>query len=118
MNNTIGFDVVSLFTRVPIDEALTVVAQRLQEDDTLFEQTPIPPEDIHALAEVCLKTTYFQYQDSYHEQIEGAAMGSPLSPIIANIYMEHFEKIAVDTSSLQPMFWCRYVDDTFVIWPH
>ena len=70
----VSFDVVSLFTRVPIDEALAVVVQRLQEDDMLLERTPIPPENIHALAEVCLKTTYFQYQDSYYEQIEGAAM--------------------------------------------
>ena len=97
---------------MPIDKTLAVVAQRLQDDDTLLERTPIPPKDIHTLAEVCLKTTYFQYQDCYYEQIEGAAMGSPLSPIIANTYMENFEKIVVDTSSLQPKLWRRYVDDT------
>ena len=34
----------------------------------------------------------------YHEQIEGAAMGSPLSPIIANLYMEVFEKEAISTA--------------------
>ena len=59
----VSFDVVSLFTRVPIDEVLVVVAQRLEEDDTLLERTPYPSEDIHALAEICLNTTYFQYQD-------------------------------------------------------
>ena len=76
----------SLLTHVPINEALAVMVQRLQEDDTLLEWTPALPEDIHVLAEVCLKIMYFWYQDSYSEQIEG---------------------------SLQPKLWCRYIDDTF-----
>ena len=114
----VSFSVVSPITRILIDEALAVIERRLQEDDKLLERTPIPAEDTHNLAELCVKITYFQYKNSYYEQIEGAAMSSPLSTIIANIYMEHFEKIALDTSSRQPKFWCRYVDDTFVIWPH
>uniref|UniRef100_A0A6P7FX31 Uncharacterized protein LOC114331948 n=1 Tax=Diabrotica virgifera virgifera TaxID=50390 RepID=A0A6P7FX31_DIAVI len=45
-------------------------------------------------------------------------MGSHLSPVIADIYMEHFETIALSSSNLKPTCWLRYVDDTFVIWPH
>ena len=45
-------------------------------------------------------------------------MGSPLSPIIANIFMEHSETQAIQSVQLQPSLWLRYVDDTFVIWPH
>ncbi|XP_021938281.1 uncharacterized protein LOC110838924 [Zootermopsis nevadensis] len=45
-------------------------------------------------------------------------MGSPLSPVIANFYMEHFEEMAVDRATFKPLCWFRYVDDTFVIWPH
>ena len=41
-------------------------------------------------------------------------MGSPVSPIVANLYMEHFEQKAL-SSSPTPQFWCRFVDDTFVI---
>ena len=54
----------------------------------------------------------------YYQQLQGAAMGSPLSPVIANIFMEHFETTALQTLSQRPSLWLRYVDDTFVIWPH
>ena len=41
-------------------------------------------------------------------------MGSPVSPIMANIYMEAFEQIAI-TTALNPLcIWKRYVDDTFL----
>ena len=41
-------------------------------------------------------------------------MGSPVSPIVTNLYMEYFEKKALSTTST-PGLWMRYVDDTFVI---
>ena len=41
-------------------------------------------------------------------------MGSPISPIVANLYMEDLETKAIQTAP-PPMFWKRFVDDTFVI---
>jgi hypothetical protein len=45
-------------------------------------------------------------------------MGSPLSPVIANFYMEDFEKKAREKATHKPAYRYRYVNDTFVIWPH
>jgi len=45
-------------------------------------------------------------------------MGSPLSPVIANFFMEDFEKKAIEQATHKPVCWFRYVDDTFVIWSH
>jgi hypothetical protein len=45
------------------------------------------------------------------------AMGTSLSPIVRNIYMEHFEKVALDSAEHKPSLWLRYVDGTFVVWP-
>ena len=71
--------------------------------------------DIILLLEFCLKNTYFSFQDKFCEQVEGAAMGSPVSPIVANLYMEYLEQKGLSTTSHSPRFWHMYVDDTFVI---
>ena len=51
--------------------------------------------DIILLLKFCLKNTYFSFQDQFYEQVEGAAMGSPVSPIVANLYMEYLEQKAL-----------------------
>ena len=67
--------------------------------------------DIILLLEFCLKNTYFSFQGQFYEQVEGAAMGSPVSPIVANLYMEYLEQKALSTAPPPS----SGVDDTFVI---
>lgn len=45
-------------------------------------------------------------------------MRSSLSAILSNIYIKQFKHTAMQTYDLQPKLWLRYIDDTFVIWPH
>ena len=42
-------------------------------------------------------------------------MGSPVSALVANLYMEHFEQIALNSALHRPRLWKRYVDDTLCI---
>ena len=114
----VSFDVVSLFTKVPLKEALGCISDLLDTDETLEERTNIPPDAICQLTELCLRATYFLFEDQFFEQVDGAAMGSPLSPIVANLYMENLERAALSSAKLAPTMWRRYVDDTFVLWPH
>ena len=104
--------------RVPIAEAIDVIADHLHQDDTIEDRTTLPTETICQLMRLCLSSTYFQFKGSYDEQVEGTAMGSHLSPVVTNLFMETLEERALATTTLQPKTWLRYVDNTFVIWPH
>ena len=101
----VSFDVVSLFTRVPVDKAIDVINSKLELDEELGARTTLSREQICYLTKTCLQTTYFQFEDSFYEQVEGAAMGSPLSPVVANLYMEAFEERALSTNILRPQKW-------------
>ena len=111
------FDVSSLFTNVPIDEAVQVIRHRLTQDDTLADRTTLTPDQVAELLDTCLRSTYFCYGGDFYKQQEGAAMGSPVSAAVANLYMEFFEGLALTQSpdECRPRIWKRYVDDTFCI---
>ena len=111
----VSFDVESLFTNVPIDAAVQAALQRLENDPSLADRTTLTPAQIADLLTFVLRSTYFQYNGSIYEQKDGAAMGSPVSAVIANLYMESFEEQAITTSSYKPTIWKRYMDDTFTI---
>ena len=87
----VSYDVTALFTSVPIPPALKIIEEKLIQDKDLQQRTRMSIKHIIKLLDFCLRSTYFVFQGQYYEQVEGAAMGSPLSPIVANIYMKHFE---------------------------
>jgi hypothetical protein len=110
----VSFDI-SLFNSGPVDEALQVISNKLQNDYTLVEQFALQAEAIVEMLEVCLRTAYFQVNDKFFQQVDGMAMGSYLSPIISNIYKQHFENLTLDSALHKPSLWLYYVDDTFVV---
>ena len=98
----VSYDVTALFTSVPIPPVLKIIEDKLNEDKDLPQRTSMNTRHIIRLLEFCLRSTYFVFQGQYYEQTEGAAMGSPLSPIIATIYKEHFDTRALETAPHPP----------------
>ena len=116
-----SFDVVSLFTRVPVREAIEVVGRLLSQDSDLASRTKINAKILCDLIEFCLTSCYFIFGSSFYVQEDGVAMGSNLGCVIANIYMRFFEEMALSTALSRhlpvPLLWVRYVDDVLVLLP-
>ena len=110
----VSFDVTALFTKVPVDKSLDIIYSKLRADEDLSTRTTLTAEQIRDLLAICLKTTYFIFNEVIYTQVEGAAMGSPVSPIVTNLFMEWFEEHAINTFQYEITFWRRYVDDTIV----
>ena len=86
----VSCDVESLFTNVPIEGAVQAALRKLESDPDLADRTTLIPVQIADILDFVLRSTYFQYNGSIYQQRDGAAMGSLVSAVIANLYMEIF----------------------------
>jgi hypothetical protein len=86
-----------------VEEVSQVIRNRLNRDPSFPERSLLQVDDVMELLDVCLTMTYFQYDDNFYQQKEGMAMGNSLSPVVSNIFMEYFEKIALDTADHKPL---------------
>ena len=106
----ISFDVASLYTNVPVKPTLDFIKRKLPSLKNIDLKMPI---DCYIdLIELCLRNSFFQIEDEFFEQIFGLMMGSPLSAILGNLFLEHIESEFLHLfPGIQPSFWWRYVDD-------
>ena len=106
----VSFDVKSLFTSIPLQLALQCTETAVQQSTV---KLPLPTEDIMDLLNLCLTSTYFQYNGRHYKQLHGTAMGSPVSVVVAEIVMKHVEESTLATCRQTIPLWLRCVDDTF-----
>jgi hypothetical protein len=73
-DHLVSFDIVSLFTNVPVEEVLHVIRNILNTCPSFPERAPLQVEDVMEPLDVCLTTTYFLFEDKFYQQKEGMAM--------------------------------------------
>ncbi|XP_067658221.1 uncharacterized protein [Haliotis asinina] len=108
----VSYDVVDLFTNIPLKEALDILRSKLAIRINDLD-THLTIDSIINLARSCFDTSYFTFNSKIFKQIHGLPMGSPLSPLITEIFMTSFEEAALSTAPFQPLCWYCKVDDTF-----
>ena len=75
-----------------MDPALNIIQTLLEQDTLLCDRTVLSVQNIIQLLGFHLHNTYFSFLCQFYEQVEGAAIGPPVCPIVAKLHMEHFER--------------------------
>ena len=111
-----SFDVKSLFTNVPVKGAMRAIELSIKDIPT--DQFPLPKPHFMKLVELCLDFQAFCFGSEEVAQVNGLAMGSPLSPVAACLYIETLEKEYFEEIMGPGTTWLRYIDDVFVLVPN
>lgn len=106
----ISFDVASLFTNVPLDFTIEILLKRIYDRKEIV--TNIKRAEMKELLLLCTKNVHFCFDGEIYLQCDGVAMGSPLGPVLANIFMVELERTVLPKLSEHMLPWFRYVDDT------
>ena len=90
-----SFDIKSLFTNIPLEETIDVCLDCLHRDDEIGK--PTVPENL--LRKLLIKATTeveFSYDGIMYRQKDGVAMGLPLRPVLANIFIDYCESLKIN----------------------
>ena len=74
----------SLFTNVPLEETIEIILKRIYINKEIT--TDIPKQEMKELLILCTKNVHFTFNNDTYIQVDGVAVGSPLGPVLANIY--------------------------------
>ena len=111
----VSFDVVSLFTCVPLDYTVNVIIDRIYNKKVI--STTLSKRSLKKLILDSCRKTIFSFNNNLYLQLDGVSMGSSLGPVLANIIMTELEeriiKPFINNGIIK--FYCRYVDDTLVL---
>ena len=85
-----SFDVVSLFTNIPVNETIGIISNALFSDHQFFHG--LDRSEFEKLLSLSVKNCHFIFDGRLYQQVDGVAMGSPLGPLFANIFMSFPEQ--------------------------
>ena len=108
-----SLDVKSLFTNVSVDGALQVIKKVVDQIDE--DELPLPKHDYIDAVTLCMRFNGFTFEGEEYSQHTGLAMGSPLSPVAACLYLEMLEQEHYLNIMGPETLWMRYIDDVLIV---
>lgn len=115
-DNSILFtiDIDSLYTNIDIKEGIQAIKNIFRK----FPNKNRPEKELLQLLEINLSKNDFEFNGEFFLQIKGTAMGKKFAPAYANIFMAEWEVSALNTCPLKPLYYYRFLDDIWGVWPH
>ena len=107
-----SFDVTSLFTNVPLIETIEYICDFITKESV---DLGIPLNALKELLLRCTMNVQFLFNGEYYRQVDGVAMGSPLGPLLADIFMSKLENGPLKSLIENFDLYKRYVDDILIV---
>ena len=103
-----------MYTNIPVSETIDIINLQLQE----LQESPIFIKQLVNSLNVALTQNNLTFNGEYYNQTDGLPMGSPISPIMSEIFLQYLEDQHIEKIKKQYniIFYCRYVDDIFIIY--
>ena len=108
----VTIDVKSLYTCIPQDEGTQACIEAIQRAHI----TDIPLTVLKSLFQIVLQCNIIRFNDKIFTQITGTAMGTIMAPNYAILFMDKLETAFLESQSIKPLIWKRYIDDILMIW--
>ena len=111
----VTLDVSSLYTNIPHKDGLDACRFFLNKNSS---SNDLPVDSMLKLIELVLENNHFQFNSENYMQKMGTAMGSPMAPAYASLFMGKLEKEFLEGRGILPSMWLRFLDDIFMVWNH
>ena len=105
----ISYDICSLFTSIPLNEAIDLAVKLIYDNNTNIK---ITKKDLKKRFEYASSGTHILFDGNYYDQINGVVMDAPLGPVLTNLFMGFHEKRWLkEFNFCKVLLYQRYVDD-------
>jgi len=94
-NKMISFDIKDPYVNIPIDEILNIIKSKLLENNNNDNNNTQITHRILSLLKVTMPQNYFIFQHKIYQPEQGVSVGSPISSLIAEIFLQHYEDIHI-----------------------
>ena len=106
----VTFDVSSLYTNIPQDEAVAAIREFMAD-----KPNPQTADMLAELTKIVLEGNIFEFGTDFYIQVHGTAMGTRMAPNLSNIFMHLLESKNLENAPIKPKIWRRYIDDILAI---